>query len=78
MLGDGGFENIEVAPILPTVSIQFHLLALSASKAVPFLGRGIGAGLDLVTLAALHSTNTSLTGGYVLRGRRSTSSTPAR
>ena len=78
MLGDGGFESIEVAPILPTVSIQFHLLALSACKAVPFLGRGIGAGLNLVSLAALHSTNTRLTGGYVFRGRKSASSTPAR
>jgi len=72
MLGDGGFENIQVAPILPTVSIQFHLLALSARKAVPILGRVVADGLDLVALAGLRSSNASLTGGYALRGRKPT------
>jgi ubiquinone/menaquinone biosynthesis C-methylase UbiE len=70
LLSDGGFEAVAVAPILPTVSVQFHLLALSARKAVPILGRVAAAGLDLVALAGLRSSNTALTGGYALRGRR--------
>jgi SAM-dependent methyltransferase len=68
LLEDGGFEPIAVVPILPTVAIQSHLLALSARKAFPMIGRVGGAGLDLVARAALRSGNVSLTGGYAIRG----------
>jgi SAM-dependent methyltransferase len=70
MLIDSGFEDVEVVPILPTVSIQFHLFALSARKAVPIFGRVVAVGLDLIALAALRSRNASLTGGYALRARK--------
>ena len=69
MLSDSGFESIEVAPIMPTLSIQSFMLALSARKAVPILGPVIAAGLDLIALGGLRSSNVRLTGGYVLGGR---------
>ena len=70
MLSDSGFEITEVVPIMGTLSLQLHLLALGARKAVPILGQVIGPLFDLVAVACLRSQETSMTGGFAIGARR--------
>jgi SAM-dependent methyltransferase len=70
MLDESGFEDIVAAPILPTMANEFHLLALSARKAVPLIGRFIAPFFDLLALVALRSKDHSLTGGFALRATK--------
>jgi SAM-dependent methyltransferase len=66
LLRDTGFESVSTVPIGGTVSILFHLLALSTRKAVPIMGRVIASVFDSVAVAGLRSKNTALTGGYAV------------
>ena len=70
MLEEAGFSEIMVTPISSTVTTLFHLLALSVRKAVPVLGRVLGAVFDLIALAGLKVADFSVPGAFAIRGTK--------
>ena len=70
MLEEAGFTEIMVTPISSTVTTLFHLLALSVRKAVPVVGRILGAVFDLIALVGLKIADFSVPGAYAIRGTK--------
>ena len=70
MLEEAGFTEIRVTPISSTVTTLFHLLALSARKAIPVVGRVFGAAFDLIALAGFKVADFSVPGAYAICGTK--------